>query len=169
MAWWEVYHPAQGTPPKDGWFRLPVAKDALKACASLKKFGLYLSFLCWLMSVIAHGLGPALSLAEGHVQGRFVQGIAAHFIAWKSMWDQVGLGQTGVVWLLNRVNCCGTDSLLGSFNVSQTVRLKNTQNMKLFYYYFLRHFENTCEWSLLKGSPQNCFTLSTHKSQTCDF
>lgn len=36
------------------------------------------------MPVIARGLGPALSLAEGHVQGRFVQGIAAHFTAWKA-------------------------------------------------------------------------------------
>lgn len=80
-AWCGVCHPAQGTPPKDGWFELPVAKDALRACASLRKFGLYLSFLCWLMSVSAHGLGPAVSLAEGHVQG-----IAAHFIAWESVW-----------------------------------------------------------------------------------
>lgn len=45
------------------------------------------------MSVIAHGLGPALSLAEGHVQGRFVQGIAAHFIPWKSVWIRLVWGR----------------------------------------------------------------------------
>lgn len=105
----------------------------------------------------------------GTCAGKVCTGDCSTFHSLEEHVDQVGLGQTGVVWLLNRVNCCGTDSLLGLFNVSQTVRLKNAQNMKLFYYYFLRHFENTCEWSLLKGSPQNCFSLSTHKSQTCDF
>lgn len=45
------------------------------------------------MPVIARGLGPALSLAEGHVQGRFVQGIAAHFTAWKSMWIRLVWGR----------------------------------------------------------------------------
>lgn len=106
MAWSDVYHSAQGTASKDGRFCLPVAKDAARVCASLKKPGLHLFSRCWPLSFIARGLGPVLSLAEcreGHVP-MVCGGDCSEFHSVEERVDQVGLGQTGVVWLTNRVN-----------------------------------------------------------------
>lgn len=79
---------------KEGPFCLPVAKDAARACPSLKKLGLHLFFML-LTSFIAHELGPVVSLAEGReghvpvVCGKD----CANFIAWKSVWIRLVLGR----------------------------------------------------------------------------
>lgn len=46
VPWFSVYQLAQGTASNDGQFCLPVAKDAARACTSLKKLSLHIFSHC---------------------------------------------------------------------------------------------------------------------------
>lgn len=75
----------------------------------------------------------------------FVGGIAENFVGWKSMWIRLVLGRQEWLDYLIKQTCCWTDRLLGSFIVSQSVRLEKPSEYEIIALHFLRHFGDTWE------------------------
>lgn len=142
MAWSDVYHPAQGTASKGVRFCLLLAKDATGACASLKKPGLRLFSCRWPLSSVARGLGPVLGLVErreGHVPV-VCGGNCSEFCSLEEHVDQVGLGQTGVVWLPNRANLLLDRQVAGIVHCLPECKARKTLRIWGYFIIFLEAF-----------------------------